>query len=75
MAIASTSAPIIGGELRSNPPASPALFPALKASHRTRRNAMPVNRTSVQIVELSRDFMPSSKILVRSPSPKNGYGE
>src|SRR5206468_1959376 len=42
-------------------------FPALNASPRTAKPTTPFSRTSVQIVELSRDFMPSSKSLPRSP--------
>src|SRR6266403_824884 len=55
------------GEPKSNKDASPAFFPALNASPRTMKPTTPFSRTSVQIVELSRDFMPSSKSLPRSP--------
>src|SRR5437016_9821566 len=55
------------GEPKSKKDASPAFFPALNASHRTKLPARAFSRTSVQIVELSRDFMPSSKSLPRSP--------
>src|SRR6266403_1044821 len=55
------------GEPKSNKDASPAFFPALKASPRTTKTTTPFSRTSVQIVELSRDFMPPSKSLPRSP--------
>src|SRR5258708_31288556 len=55
------------GEPKSNKDASPAFFPALKASPRTAKPTTPFSRTSVQIVELSRDFMPPSKSLPRSP--------
>src|SRR5712691_13318283 len=65
------------GEPKSNKDASPAFLPALKASPRTMKPTTPFSRTSVQIVELSRDFMPPSKSLPRSPrhlvasSPQN----
>src|SRR6266852_4275988 len=54
-------------EPKSNKDASPAFFPALNASPRTTKPTTPFSRTSVQIVELSRDFMPPSKSLPRSP--------
>src|SRR5229473_161486 len=55
------------GEPKSNKDASPAFFPALNASPRTMKPTTPFSRTSVQIVELSLDFMPPSKFLPRSP--------
>src|SRR6266852_8207617 len=55
------------GAPKSNKDASPAFLPALKASPRTIKPTTPFRRTSVQIVELSRDFMPPSKSLPRSP--------
>src|SRR6266852_4852546 len=55
------------GEPKSNKDVSPAFFPALNASPRTMKPTTPFTRTSVQIVELSRDFMPPSKSLPRSP--------
>src|SRR5205814_6171727 len=55
------------GEPKSKKDASPAFFPALNASHRTKLPARAFSRTSVQIVELNRDFMPPSKSLPRSP--------
>src|ERR1700675_2144978 len=64
-------------EPKSNRDASPAFFPAVNASPRTTNEITPFSKTSVQIVELSRDFMPSSKSLPRSPrrqaalSPQN----
>src|SRR5690348_4800654 len=66
MMSATISAPTTPGELKSKPEASPAFLPALNAIHRTARNAIPLNRTSVQTVELSRDFMPPSKSFHRS---------
>src|SRR5690349_6284420 len=64
---ATMSPPTTPGELKSKPEASPAFFPALKASPKTTRNATPFRKTSVQTVELSRDFMPPSKSFHRSP--------
>src|SRR5258708_3192511 len=64
-------------EPKSNKDVSPAFLPALKASPRTTKPITPFSRTSVQIVELSRDFIPPSKSLARSPrhpqalSPQN----
>src|SRR6266446_3551684 len=55
------------GEPKSKKDASPAFFPALNASQRTKLPARAFSRTSVQIVELSRDFIPPSKSLPRSP--------
>src|SRR5258706_9978973 len=55
------------GEPKSRKDASPAFFPALKASQRTKQPTTAFSRTSAQIVELSRDFMPPSKSLPRSP--------
>src|SRR5437879_10717589 len=55
------------GEPKSNKDASPAFLPALKASPRTTKPTTPFSRTSVQIVELSRDFIPPSKSLPRRP--------
>src|SRR5229473_4437354 len=55
------------GEPKSSSDASPAFFPALKASPRTMKPTTPFSRTSAQIVELSRDFIPPSKSLPRSP--------
>src|SRR5258708_12486435 len=55
------------GEPKSNKDASPAFLPALKASPRTINPTTTFIRTSVQIVELSRDFIPPSKSLPRSP--------
>src|SRR6266852_1805781 len=55
------------GEPKSNKDASPAFLPALKASPRTTKPTTPFSRTSVQIVELSRDFIPPSKSFPRSP--------
>src|SRR5258708_6883099 len=55
------------GEPKSNRDASPAFLPALKASPRTINPTTTFIRTSVQIVELSRDFIPPSKSLPRSP--------
>src|SRR6266446_5828576 len=55
------------GEPKSNSDASPAFFPALKASPRTMKPTTPFSRTSVQIVELSRDFIQPSKSLPSSP--------
>src|SRR6266568_3226156 len=54
------------GEPKSNKDASPAFFPALNASPRRTKPTTPFSRTSVQIVELNRDFMPPSKSLPRS---------
>src|SRR5215470_5898977 len=47
-------------------PVSPAFLPALNASPRTASKARPFRKTSIQIVELSRDFMPPSKSFHRS---------
>src|SRR6266852_87270 len=55
------------GEPKSSSDASPAFFPALKASPRTMKPTTPFSRTSAQIVELSRDFIPPSKSLPRRP--------
>src|SRR5258708_22635909 len=55
------------GEPKSNKDVSPAFFPALNASPITMKPTTPFSRTNVQIVELNRDFMPSSKSLPRSP--------
>src|SRR5215472_11295072 len=66
MTSATSNPPITPGELKSNAPASPAFFPALNAMPRTTKNTTPFRKTSIQIVELSRDFMPPSKSFQRS---------
>src|SRR5690348_2454577 len=66
MTSVTSSAPTTPGEPKSNPPASPTFFPALNARPRTTANATPFRKTSVQIVELNRDFMPPSKSFYRS---------
>ena len=47
--------------LLSNMPAPPDCRPALYASQMANSDAVPVPSTNIQIVELKRDFMPSSK--------------
>src|SRR5271154_3083659 len=58
------------GAAKSKKDASPAFLPALNAKPMTKINISAFTNTSIQIVELSRDFMPSSKSLQRCPRRK-----
>src|SRR5271156_1042308 len=58
------------GAAKSKKDASPAFLPALNAKPMTKINISAFTNTSIQIVELSRDFIPSSKSLQRCPRRK-----
>jgi hypothetical protein len=55
----------LGRAPKSEIDAPPDCRPALYANPRTANKTAPLTRTSVQILELSRDFMPSSQIFLR----------
>src|ERR1700737_4457608 len=57
----------LGSEPKSNMDAPFDCRPALYASHSTPNRTSPLTRTTVQIVELNRDFMLASKSLWRLP--------